>query len=797
MAFPVSLSLTEGMLPVGSNPGPYKVGSAFYILVNDIGTGIKAFKSTATDTTWTEQDSAGRPVEEPSASNGIHFSCAIDSSDRIHVLSGSTTSGAIYYYSRFDTSTDTWAIADRSDINLSGMNAPASTKCCLHYDSTRTTELVALVQGEVNTDMGASYEAVDAYHMDVLGTSWTGPIQVDGNGANNYYPLAIAGGTSGGTHLFITSNHATNKFTGRTLSSGNALSTAVHENTTVGSAQDGRAAESFDDAGTQRVIIPNATATATVYRFEEDGSNNIAKSSTFSVVVETNGATNGVVYDTTDSKLYCCYADLPAGGGDNDLWLESSTDGAATWGSPVEVQDAININGSQINSQVYVNGSDRVIGITYRDLSDQVYYTEYTLPSATNVTATLDTLTLTKFDTTVVAEMPTNVTATLDTLTLTKFDTTVQADVDVNVSATLDTLTLTPFTTTVQADVDTNVSATLDTLTFTSLDTTVQADVDSNISATLDTLTLTPLASTVQADVDVNVVATLDTLTFTKFDATVSTSSSVDITATLDTLTLTKFDSTVQANVDTDVTATLDTLTLSKFDTTVQADVDSNVSATLDTLTLTKFDANVQADVDTNVSATADTLTLTKFDSTVQADVDTNVSATLDTLTLTKFDTTVQFGADTNVNVTLGNLTLTKFDTVVQADVDSNISATLDTLSLTKFDATVQADVDTNVIATLDTLTLTKLDTTVVLTAATNVDATFDTLNLISFDVTVQADVDTNVSASLDTLTLSKFDTVIMAGAFNGKITPERPLVINTNGGQGTIYFNGECYFDM
>jgi len=158
----------------------------------------------------------------------------------------------------------------------------------------------------------------------------------------------------------------------------------------------------------------------------------------------------------------------------------------------------------------------------------------------------------------------TNVNATLDTMTLTDLDATVQADVDTNVSATLDTLTLTDFDATVQADVDLTVSATLDTLTLTDFDTTVtEGDTGVTVNATLDTLTLTDLDATVQADVDTNVSATLDTLT------------------------LTDFDTTVQADVDTNISATLDTLVLTELATTVQADVDTNVNASIVALTLT------------------------------------------------------------------------------------------------------------------------------------------------------------------------------------------------------------------
>ena len=139
----------------------------------------------------------------------------------------------------------------------------------------------------------------------------------------------------------------------------------------------------------------------------------------------------------------------------------------------------------------------------------------------------------------------------------------IQAGGDTNVNATLDTLTLTDFNATIVRDK--NISATADTLTITDLNAIVKVSV--NLTATADTLTITDFNTTIARDK--NVQATSDTLTITDFNTTVTVGGATNVNTTVDTLNITDFNVTILQ--DQNIQATLDTLTLIDYPATVTA----------------------------------------------------------------------------------------------------------------------------------------------------------------------------------------------------------------------------------
>lgn len=136
---------------------------------------------------------------------------------------------------------------------------------------------------------------------------------------------------------------------------------------------------------------------------------------------------------------------------------------------------------------------------TGREYSFYVNYTED--GSDTNVNATLDTLTITDFDTVVTPLVDLNVNATLDTINITNFNTIVTALVDLNVNATADNLTITDFNVTMDHDAGLNILATIDSLSITDFNTIIEALVNININATSDSLLITNIRTSISTGV--------------------------------------------------------------------------------------------------------------------------------------------------------------------------------------------------------------------------------------------------------------------------------------------------------
>lgn len=373
MAFPQSLSASVPF----ANSGPWKVGSAYYTVGASSSGDVKVYKSTATDTSWTEQDGTNNPVAATTHDAGA---AVIDSSNRIHILAVDQTDD-IYYYSRFDTSTDTWAITDRADIDVSGMSAPATLSVGLHYESGRTNELVAIVQGVQDSVMGTAYERVDYYTMDEAGTSWTGPTSVNpSNDEVNYRPHGIVGGTNSGTHMAFTAIISGNAETWyRTLNSSDSLSTTVEDNLTLGSAFSliVNSAVSFDDGGTQRMVWASLDNNNEVFRTEEDGSDNISISGTYRVNVD--NLNNGRCHLAVDSATGDLYAAFSATIND-DLYFRKSTDGGATWDASNTLIVVTTVGEDTTGgAAVYLNGADTVLAVNYDGGGSNGLYAEYTI----------------------------------------------------------------------------------------------------------------------------------------------------------------------------------------------------------------------------------------------------------------------------------------------------------------------------------------------------------------------------------------------------------------------------------
>lgn len=213
----------------------------------------------------------------------------------------------------------------------------------------------------------------------------------------------------------------------------------------------------------------------------------------------------------------------------------------------------------------------------------------------------------------------------------------------------------------------------------------------------------------------------------------------------------------VDFTADLTVNATTDALTLTDLDTIITRD--KTISATTDALTLTELQATIQMPL--VVTATTDVLTLTDLDSTIT--INQGIDATTDVLVLTDFAAIIS--RELHVNTTTDVLTLTDLDANILLPLVVN--TTTDVLTLTDLDASVQMAMTINV--TTDVLTLTDLDASV--TMAMTINATLDALTITPLDATI--------------------DGVEGKVLIDGKVTS----VINTNGGEKRLYFNGVEYF--
>lgn len=200
---------------------------------------------------------------------------------------------------------------------------------------------------------------------------------------------------------------------------------------------------------------------------------------------------------------------------------------------------------------------------------------------------------------------------------------------DTNVSANVETLTLTENAATITYDV--NVNAAADTLTLTAHAATI--DYAFNIDAATDALTLATHAATLTYDVDVQAAA--DALSLTPHSAAVTYD--VDVPANADALTLATYAATIAYGVD--VAASVDALTLTTHAASIAVDV--NVAANVDALTVTTYPATFAAD--TNIAATTDALSLATHAAAITLDV--NVQASADALVLAEYAATVAYEA--------------------------------------------------------------------------------------------------------------------------------------------------------
>jgi len=114
---------------------------------------------------------------------------------------------------------------------------------------------------------------------------------------------------------------------------------------------------------------------------------------------------------------------------------------------------------------------------------------------------------------------------------------------DTDVTATLEALTLTEYDAVVSIGANTNVSAGIESLTLTEYDAVVSIGANTNVSAGIESLTLTEYPATVA--VPFPVAVSVEGLTLTEYNAVVSIGANISVSAGSESLTLTEYNPTI------------------------------------------------------------------------------------------------------------------------------------------------------------------------------------------------------------------------------------------------------------
>ena len=322
-------------------------------------TTLSAFKSTAPDTSWASI------ATKTGFTTAILTIAGCQSNSTIHLLvqDGTAATSVATKYVSFDALTDTFlattetVAAAQSNAGQAGSN-PVSCAVVVRSNG----EVVALYNG-LQTKTSGTFRARVYYRRRTAVNTWSTETQVDGNVARDSYGVLAALGASDRVHFVYHDN--TVGGVQRHLTSANVLGTisAAFYTTTVPASD----IVSFDDAGTIRHVAFHSIGTA--HRWAS------ADNPTISTASYSGGS--GSVRGVDDSQnVYALYV-LPA---DGDLYIKSSSDDGATWGSATNVfTGTISTSGDTSvskNQTAYQRGSSVVFPYVVND-NGTLKYNEY------------------------------------------------------------------------------------------------------------------------------------------------------------------------------------------------------------------------------------------------------------------------------------------------------------------------------------------------------------------------------------------------------------------------------------
>ena len=364
MALPTTITSNGGI--AGHQP-PFKSSAGNFYAVAPLSTGvIDVYKATdPVDGSWTVQ--SGGPATTMTVA-----SC-VQAGDNIHVAHYSTGTG-LYYYSRFNMSTDTWDRTQTSLGTLSG-NLPTFPWCSIAVRN--DGDIICVIAAETDQVMGGKKERVDYIESTDDGANWGTHTALDAAGDVHYgNPNVVKGPLTDDMRCVwqTTSNIADppaawTDTEARTLDSANSLSTTVTNTADTGGTMLGISnLVGYEDAGTARTAFNGALDGTDIiaWRATDDGSGDIQAPSNATAATENpyvNGEAGILSLAEDSGTLYCLFSNNDD---TQDIYYMESTDDGATWtATPTQVVDAITCN--YISCNIFQIDDQKVLAFVYDD----------------------------------------------------------------------------------------------------------------------------------------------------------------------------------------------------------------------------------------------------------------------------------------------------------------------------------------------------------------------------------------------------------------------------------------------
>jgi hypothetical protein len=247
-------------------------------------------------------------------------------------------------------------------------------------------DIIVLYQGATDKVHGTDYNRVDYARRE--GSTWTVGVDVTGGTGNqvHYYGCVIVKGSGDNMHFFWRRND-NNNINGRTLDpSANTLSTIRTQSAASATLlHTFRNGVSYNDAGTQRVIVPykGSANHLRVWRHTEDGSGDLADTGSLTQVSDTsnevlanldNPVASSALEGTSQMHL------LWSRNSDSDLYHDEAAAPQSLWGTDTELIDATTI--VRLNANVYTRSGATVLAYAYTITAGGDKYNELELVAA-------------------------------------------------------------------------------------------------------------------------------------------------------------------------------------------------------------------------------------------------------------------------------------------------------------------------------------------------------------------------------------------------------------------------------
>ena len=400
--------------PVANHWGsarPYKApnGNFYWITFATITENPTCYKTTNPDSTWTRQDAAGE--QSPTGIVTVYGISTCMRGNLIHVVWCFRSSSTPFYelwYCQFNTSTDTWTTGGpvgHVDFTHSGTNGENA----IYASVTARSDGDIIIGYNSPTERVMGSEKWRVSYAVYEGTSWTLEVALDSGGDVHYGNCnCILGSSNVYTHFmwqratedaddppiaYWDPNGSTALMVqGRSLNNTNNLSTTANFGNSTDDAMQGFSAMALtlETGTTWRGVTVGVDQDATDFRGRvvrwTESSNNIASTanaeflnSTVRPDVDVSGraAMMSCCYDSND-KLHVVFADTSG----TTLYIVSSDDFGATWGTPEILESSISITEVPVCNAYTISGTEYV-GYIYVDSLATAYHGKYSLATGT------------------------------------------------------------------------------------------------------------------------------------------------------------------------------------------------------------------------------------------------------------------------------------------------------------------------------------------------------------------------------------------------------------------------------